>query len=208
MEENEVQRYDNAFHECGHLIISKYFHELFEVDYVTLDIDLAKELDAQSLGGLKFNAKVLFDSMSVSDHDKVILMSLAGLCADDIYFYCGEVNQGEFLPRVWDNKFQNSRYSGDIPIFYKHFERIKDSVYDTHIIFITITLRQICELMAGIKVWPILTSMRTALLESKDKTLTDDRINEILEGAMFSEFINSTKANFINDRADLYKGNY
>ena len=82
---------DTAFHEAGHTLITYLNGDFFGIKYVTIDTEISSVRDARSIGGI--SARLLKEpgSLSLIEHDKLCVCSLAGFAADDVNHSDGKI---------------------------------------------------------------------------------------------------------------------
>ena len=60
---------DTAIHEAGHCIIAYLASDFFEIELVTINLQLSKSQDSTSLGGLKGHLTKEAKELTFEEHD-------------------------------------------------------------------------------------------------------------------------------------------
>jgi len=198
-----IEKNDNFYHECGHVIISKIFEETLIVEFVTLELATTKMHDVESLGGLKAKFAIPVSNLSIYDHDKAILSMLAGLCVDDINNNNGIINSSFYEIQTWANKFNEPRYEGDIELVISNFNAIKSTITLSWQEYISTSLKFLYGILNDNRIWETITVLRKHLKESTNHTLDNKQIDEIIIRTKFPKWVSQNKVTILKQRKNF-----
>ena len=178
--------YDIFYHEAAHVVIASLFPEAFIVDFVTLNKEETESYDKLSLGGMKGQPVQNAQERTAIGCDALVLIFLAGMCADDIHIH-GVVKEDFFTNEIWMDKFYQGRYSGDIGLINREFglmieKKYYHGLYNDYIIP---AMRVVYRVLADASVWRIVELIRNTLCESKSKRMTNEELKTLLSQEYF-----------------------
>jgi len=115
---------DTSLHEAAHCFVAYIASDFFETEFVTADSIIAKTQDLTSLGGIKGKLTKDGESLKTLEHDLIVLISLAGMAADDINHSNGVIYDGLYDNKLFVNKLKSVKYSGDFDAMYPSLQRL------------------------------------------------------------------------------------
>ncbi len=172
---------DTAIHEAGHCLVSYLAFDLFEIKFVTINTDISKIQDSTSLGGLKGYLKKEFKTFSFQDHDLMILMCLAGLCADDINHCEGNLNEQLYDNFVFEGKMNSKKYSGDSQLLMPHLIELVTLYNIDQRQYIISCQRLLNEIFTIDWIKTILIELRNKIANSSNQTMQGSEIISYLD---------------------------
>lgn len=172
---------DTAIHEAGHCLISYLALDLFEIQFVTANTELSKTQDSTSLGGLKGFIKKKTETLTFQDHDLMILICLAGMCADDINHCEGNLNEQLYDNSVFSKKMNSKKYSGDSKLLSPHLNTLVTS-YNVDQRPYTISCQKLLnEIFTTDGIKSILIELRNRIANSPNQTIQGSEIIDYLD---------------------------
>jgi hypothetical protein len=115
---------DTDFHEAGHCLLSYLAQDLFEIKFVTSNLELSRSQDAASIGGLRGSLKKKVGILTFEDHDLMVLICLAGMAADDVNHSNGLLTEQLYDNAIFAQKMSSDKYSGDSTLLLPHLQRL------------------------------------------------------------------------------------
>lgn len=199
--------YNDSYHEAAHAVLAKVFEDVFTMEFITLNELQCKLHDPQSKGGLKCKLAKKVEDLTLNDHHSIVLILMAGLCADDIYVNEGQLPSDVYETKVWASKLNATRYSGDLELAINHLAAIDTGIAVTMPEYTVLFLKELHTILAENPVWDVLIQLAEHLSNSEQQSLDKIQINQILEGnAAFIEWIPENKPKLL-ERFDKIKGN-
>jgi hypothetical protein len=173
--------YEDSYHEAAHAVLAKVFEDVFAMEFITLNELQSKAHDPQSKGGLKGKLVKKVEDLTLNDHHSMVMILMAGLCADDIYISGGQLPSDLYETKVWAAKLNAARYSGDLELAVKHLAVIKDKIVVTIQEYTVLYFKVLYKLLTEKPVWDALVILAEHLSKSELKFLSGIQINQILE---------------------------
>ena len=198
---SNIDKYDNYYHESGHAIIAYMFPDVFDFNYVTLNKRFCLIHDPLSKGGLHGKPIKTVANLTLIDHDKLALISLAGLCADDINNLNGIFTKRYNKKKLWNEFSTNPRYQGDFMFFQSEFSYIKNLIKIDQETYVSISVKFLNAIMRNDIVWDTINSFRFALMNSIIRTLNITMINMIISQGKYNKWAHRNLGNIKKKRS-------
>lgn len=115
---------DTSLHEAAHCFVAFLASDFFDLEFVTADSATVKTQDATSLGGIKGKLSKDGESLETLEYDLMILISLAGMAADDINHSNGTINDDLYDNKLFVEKLISKKYSGDVESMLPSLQRL------------------------------------------------------------------------------------
>ena len=115
---------DTSLHEAAHCFVAYIASDFFYTEFVTADSTIARTQDSTSLGGIKGKLTKDGESLETLEYDLMVLMSLAGMAADDINHSNGVIYDGLYDNKLFTDKLQSNKYSGDFQAMLPSLQRL------------------------------------------------------------------------------------
>lgn len=109
---------DTSLHEASHCFVAYLARDIFDIEFVTADVAMARTQDATSLGGIKGKLSKDGELSETLEHDLMVLISLAGMASDDINHTNGIIQDGLYDNQLFVDKLNSNKYSGDFATMY------------------------------------------------------------------------------------------
>lgn len=196
---------DDAYHESGHVVLAQIFDDIFRIEFVTLNLSESQLYDNKSRGGLKGKAAKPIGQFTEYDYDKLILIMLAGLCADDINNNNGLISERLYETSIWSKKFNSIRNEGDIEYAISCYKNIESSLKIRWLNYVVTSMTLLHEIMKDNVVWETINLIRKSLLISQDLTLKYDQIEKIIQNRSFLKWKNKNLQRIIIERKNIFK---
>jgi hypothetical protein len=174
---------DIAIHEAGHAVIAYLASDFFEIELVTINPKLSQYYDSTATGGLKGHLKVDGETLTFQQHDLMVLISIAGLAADDVNHGEGEIDETNFENTVWSSKMNSKKYEGDRQTMIAPLQRLLPQLQLTQREYTISCQKLLYHLFTHPPVSDVLVQLRDKITNSPSQTIT---------GAELVSFLNST----------------
>ena len=115
---------DTSLHEAAHCFVAYLASDFFDLEFVTADTTMARTQDATSLGGIKGKLSKDGESLETLEYDLMVLLSLAGMAADDINHSNGIINDHLYDNKSFADKLNSNKYSGDAETILPSLQRL------------------------------------------------------------------------------------
>lgn len=194
---------DSAYHECGHVIISKLFNDLFRINFITINLDVSAKHDPKSLGGMNGKLKKPANELTILDHDSLILIFLAGMCTDDLIRENFKINDVWYSIPCYAQKLNMDEYSGDSEFVQNQISFIDKHINSKHAPYIIESLKFLHQIICSKEIRETLEMLRKSLIESSNKTLNENEINEIINQSPFNDWLLKNKDHLCKEREQL-----
>ncbi|MBA9072578.1 hypothetical protein GGR22_000704 [Flavobacterium gossypii] len=195
---------NDFYHEAGHVVMAFLFKDIFQIDFVTLDIKKSKEYDNLSLGGLKGKIKKDVKSLTPVEHDSIILILFAGFCADNI-FKLEPLTDEFYDPTCWSPKLGDIRYSGDIKKMNDYLILLLPNLRLKQPSYFSNCIKSLHLLFQNKQVWDAITLISETLYSKENNTLTSQEIDEIIKSSELPDWWKKNKDSFLDERLKLIK---
>ena len=197
---------DTAFHEAGHALITYLNNDFFLFEYVTIDENFSRMHDYRSIGGIKGRLKKDTSALSLIEHDKLCICSLAGLAADDINHNNGKVSEEFYNDQIWAGKMNSNKYLGDSYILGSHLSVLSQNLLVEQRVYTKSCQEILYRMFVDESLSMVLLELRNLLHHSK--TLLGDDISAFLDSTFLKSWKQSEwDVNFVNSRRILYLDN-
>ena len=198
-------RNDTAIHESGHCIISYLNLDLFEIEFVTTNIDLSKAQDLSSLGGLKGHIKKDGETLTFQEYDVMILMCLAGMAADDVNHCECHLTRELYDNSIFAKKLNSNKYSGDCRLMIPHLQRLNSQLNVTERIYTISCQKLLHKIFTTDQIKNILLDLRNKIAHPLNQTLTGEEIIAYLDKTYLKEWKETEWIKIIDSRSLAYK---
>lgn len=172
---------DNSIHEAGHSIIAYLCLDLIKIEFVTVNYQLSKMNDSLSEGGIKLKIIKPKKDLCFRDHDRLILIFLAGLTADEINNNNGFVPTEAYKNEVFANNLNSNKYSGDSELIVNHLSFISKYLSIDQRAYTLSCHKLLHNIFANEIIQPILIALSHKIETANLKFLTGQEIIEILD---------------------------
>jgi hypothetical protein len=115
---------DTSLHEAAHCFVAYIASDFFDLEFVTADSATARTQDATSLGGIKGKLSKDGESLETLEYDLMVLISLAGMAADQINHSNGVINDGLYDNKLFVENLKSNKYSGDFDTMLPSLQRL------------------------------------------------------------------------------------
>jgi hypothetical protein len=118
---------DTSLHEAAHCFVAYLASDFFVLEFVTADSAISRTQDATSLGGIKGKLSKDGESLETLEYDLMVLISLAGMAADDINHTNGVIHDGLYDNKLFIDNLRSNKYSGDRDTMLPSLQRLNPS---------------------------------------------------------------------------------
>jgi hypothetical protein len=195
---------DIYYHESGHAILATIFSDVFIIRNLTTNENVSGQYDSRAIGGLRGNIYTPWINLTKSDHDKLIIIFLAGISADDINNTSGRITESMYEYEQWMARVDQRHYWGDGVLIMKHFEMIENDLGMTWEAYMVNSMRFLHRILNDNVVWRNVYCIAKALDQSPDKTLTHLQIQEVVAKEGLDEWIRKNIDSIVWQRRQLF----
>jgi len=174
---------DTAFHEAGHCLISYLAPDLFEINFITVNLEHNKLQNANSLVGLRGSLKKKIETLTFEENDLMVLIYYAGMAADDVNHCNCQLTQQLYDNFVFAQKMNSNKYSGDAILSMPHLQKIIPALSIEQRQYTISCQRLLHEIFINKTITPILIELRNEIsnFTDTDKALSSKEIIDFLE---------------------------
>lgn len=190
---------DNLYyHESGHAIVATIFHDVFIIRYLTAN----KDISSRTLGGLEGTyRRQVFDKF---EHDRLILIFLAGICTEDINNTNGRITESMYAFEQWTLKVDRAQYIGDKTLILDHYDMIKNDLKIILEEYMVTSMRFLHCILNDKVVWHNVCCVAKALKQSPNKTLQHHQIVEIVVKEGLDKWIRRNIDSIVKQRRQVF----
>ena len=197
---------DTAFHEAGHSLITYLNDDFFYFEYVTIDKDFSKIHNNRSIGGIKGRLLKEPNKLSLVEHDKLCICSLAGLAADDINHNNGKISEEFYKNSIWAEKMSSNKYLGDKYILGNHFSMLSKDLIVEQRVYTKSCQELLYKMFTDENILTILLDLRNLIFDAK--TIRGDKIKIFLDSTSLKSWKKKNwGGNFATRKKILYNNN-
>jgi len=172
---------DTSYHEAGHCFIAYLASDFFELEFVTADSTKSKKQDASALGGIKGQLKKDPESLKTEEHDLMLLMSLAGMAADDINHSDGVIDSDFYDNKVFTDKLKSNKYGGDAFFIAASLQRLAPQWNVKQRVYTINCQKLLYKLFTEAPTKSILLELRNLIHNATNKTLSGTQVYRFLK---------------------------
>lgn len=193
-----------AIHEAGHCIISYLASDFFEIELVTINLELSKLQDSTSLGGLKGRLTKEAQELTSEEHDLIILILLAGMAADDVNHCECKLNNTLYDTSEWVRKIELNKYSGDVAILRSHLAKLQPKLVINQRAYTISCQKLLHEILTTGWITELLILIRNKIVNSPDKTISGKEINSFLDSTDLKNWKENEWPEIFSSRIKMY----
>ncbi len=195
---------DNSYHEAAHTLMAYIFADIFEIEFVTLNLEKSKLNDIESEGGLKSKIIKKYDTLSPLENDSIILTFFAGYCADDI-FNQTPITDTIYEPKYWAPKLSKKRYEGDVEKMNDYLVSLLPKINLEQAPYFSNCMKFLHKFFQKQEVWGTIELISKELSNDENLTLTSEKLTSIIESTEILKWWKQNKTEFFNERIKLLK---
>lgn len=195
---------DTAIHEAGHGLVSYLCTDIFRIELLSMNSDYCKTIDLNSKGGLKGKMLINFNESNFQKHDKMILLCLAGMAADEVNTYENNLENFNYDHDSFIDKLRTNKYSGDYELLKPHLNIIKDQLSVNYKLYLLNSRKLLHEIFTDEYLSKALIGLRNKLAISSSLTLNSDEIISFLDSTKLKNWKQFNWPKVINERLEKY----
>lgn len=195
---------DTSLHEAAHCFVAYLASDIFDIEFVTADAVMARTQDATSLGGIKGKLSKDGELLETLEHDLMVLMSLAGMAADDINHTNGVIHDGLYDNKLFVDKLNSNKYSGDFAAMLPSLQRLDSRWMVEQREYTKSCQKLLHNWFATEPTKSILFELRNLIDNSPNKTVSGSDINLFLDKNGLNEWKLSNWEVISNERLKLF----
>lgn len=196
---------DTSYHEAGHSFLAYLASDIFELEYVTANATTSKKQDISSLGGIKGQFKKDPETLETLEYDLAVLMSLAGMAADDINHSDGAVNSELYDNKVFADKLNSKKYGGDSYYLQASLQRLAPKLNINQREYTLSCQKLLYELFTKAPTKSILLELRHLIHNAESKTVSGIEVFNFLEKKGLKDWKDKNWNTISNKRSQILK---
>lgn len=199
---------DTALHEAAHTILAYLNSDIFNIEMVTINEKISRYEDSRSLGGLKGRLIKEPQNLNFQDHDRMTLMLLAGMAADDINHNDKELSETLYKNEIWSEKMNSNKYSLDATLASAHITRLEPQLRISQREYTLSCQKLLHEILLKEWIFNLLIGLKTKLESASDNTLTKTEINKFLNNTALKSFKENEWKGIIKNRFENFSTDF
>lgn len=196
---------DTSYHEAGHCFIAYLASDFFELEFVTANVTVAKKQDVTSLGGIKGKLIKEGESLNTEEYDLMVLMSLAGMAADDINHTNGIIHDRLYDNKTWSDKLNSKKYSGDREVMMPSLQRLDPRWLVSQREYTLSCQKLLHELFTTDPIKTMVLGLRNLIDNAKNKTVSGKDIFDFLESKGLIDWKDKNWPRISDQRSKMFK---
>ena len=194
-----------AYHEAGHAVIAELFSEKLFMNFITINEEVSRQFHESHRGGLAIEFFTQPSSQDYEVADNIILIALAGMCAQTIYKKGKDFvkdNLGNFHNNM--NLLVYDGCGGDKAEWDKQAKELSEVYTQVAAGRILLTaVRFVFEYFLNENVWKAIDSLAKDLIASPNEYLTDKEIKDSFTKIEFDKVLAEHRDAFLQKRYPL-----
>jgi len=174
---------DTAYHEAGHAIIAYLIPDLFKIEMLTANKEKSLGYDRHALGGIK--GKIVKDSkqLNIYDHDKLALLFMAGMAADDMNHANNNIDSKLYNDQEFGHKINSFKYSFDIDLFSRHLNNLKLKLAVKEREYTLSCQKLLYQIFTDEVIGAVILNLRHTLISNPGQTISGENVISFLDNS-------------------------